>query len=473
MLLFVALLRLLICCHAVSKQHHVYPRILQERSTTGNLVVELGENITLNLQRSTVLAENLLFITSSKGLHEVETIDTSEIQANIYHDTHYQSSLMVRKSEGNVEVEGIINDNLRIRPLPAGQRSTRGQMLHKIFEIELTKENLINTIPQAPRLRKTNNHKKASGSPKESHPNKPPASSTGQFPVELHIISDQDHQREYKTNTELIAYLAIMLNAANLRYLDMANPKITFLLVGVTRSKDHVFAKNRNGEIEAGEMLTGLNDYTKQGNVPGKHDVVYLMTGLDMIKFDNGKKSNDIAGRAYISVVCTKGAVGEGEDKPHTYIGVNTLAHELAHTLGSKHDETPECPWSEGYLMSYVDGGLRKYRLSKCTEKAIRKYVGELSQECIKVSSEHNYSKDYKKFPGQTVREHYFCKKLLKDKANGQKISVRKPALCYVGCCAHFVGYVTCYKYKMLDGMTCAGGKTCKRGVCGVHDFYN
>ncbi|XP_037524135.1 venom metalloproteinase antarease-like TtrivMP_A [Rhipicephalus sanguineus] len=474
MLLIIYLLQVVILsCYAAPKAYNVYPLILEERNTAGNLVLQLSDKITLNLEKSSVIADNLIFVTSTKDLNDVETVDTSHIRQNIYHDTHYQSSLMVRQKDGNVEVEGIINDNLRIKPLPERERSLQGQMLHKIFEVDPIKGNFIKAEPEILRLRERQNNKNSNGSHKGSHSPQSRAASVDKFPVELHIISDRAHQQYYKKNQELITYLAIMANAVNLRYLDMENPKISFLLVGVTRAKDHDFAKNNYGEIEAGEMLSGLQAYTNQGRVPGKYDVAFLITGLDIIKFVNGRKDKNINGRAYIGAACSRSGIGEGEDVPHTYDGVNMLAHELAHSLGSPHDETPECPWSDGYLMSYVDGGLRKYRLSRCSQKKIRQYVRKQTEECIKVVNEQNYMKNQKKLPGQTVRKLYYCKQLLKKKAQGREIALGKSDGCHISCCCHNIGYMTCYKYARLDGMACGQGKTCKRGVCDNHKWLN
>ncbi|XP_075749924.1 venom metalloproteinase antarease-like TtrivMP_A isoform X4 [Rhipicephalus microplus] len=454
----------------ISKEYYVYPRILQERSEARNLVLKLSDKITLNLERSTVLADNIHFVTSTKDLHEVEMVDTSDIQQSIYHDTHYQSSVAVRQKDGNVEVEGIINDHLRIRPLPERERSGEGQMMHKIFEVEPLK----GEFSRAGEIVRVNDVSKHTNSDGMQHLNnlQSRASNVEQFQVELHLISDKAHQKYYNKNQELITYLAVMTNAANLRYLEMGNPKVKFLLVGVTRAKDHDFARNNGREIDAGEMLGGLEHYKKEGRIPGKFDVVYLVTGLDMTKIANGRKSNGILGRAYMSTVCSHMAMGEGEDTALSYNGVDTLAHELAHTLGSPHDETPECPWADGYLMSYVDGGLRKFRLSPCSQKSIRQYVRKQSEECIRVLNGHNFLKDENRFPGQTIRAQFFCKKQLKQdgqRRQRQKLIVKQDGNCKIDCCHRFAGYMTCTKYPMLDGMKCQPGKTCRRGVCGSH----
>uniref|UniRef100_A0A6M2D5T7 Putative metalloproteinase n=1 Tax=Rhipicephalus microplus TaxID=6941 RepID=A0A6M2D5T7_RHIMP len=468
MLMFIALTRLIVSGYAAMAEQHVYPRILYERSTSGNLVLKLNEKITLNLEKSTVLADNLLFVTTNKDLDEVEMIDTSHIQRTLFHDTHYQSSVIVRQRDDNVEVEGIINDNLRIKPLPEGQRSTNGQMLHTIFQVPTIKENFTETKKHFLGLERSKRND-IKGYREDLSFLQARASRVDKFPVELHIVSDKEHQRSYRKNEELISYLAVMMNAVCLRYLDMMNPKITFLLVGVTRAKDHDFGRNNGGEIDAAEMLRGLGQYRNQGRIPGNFDVVYLLTALDMIRFSKGKKIKGIAGRAKMSTACTERGLGEGEDTPHAYSGVNTFAHELAHTLGSDHDETPQCPWEDGYLMSYVDGGLRKYKLSQCSQNSIRQYVGRLSDKCISVLSRQNYMKGRNKYPGQTIRKNYYCRRLMQKRAKGQKIIVQKAADCDIKCCRMGDGYMSCATYKMLDGMECAQGKTCRRGVCGYH----
>uniref|UniRef100_A0A6G5A7V6 Putative secreted metalloprotease n=1 Tax=Rhipicephalus microplus TaxID=6941 RepID=A0A6G5A7V6_RHIMP len=471
MRLGILLLQVVMYCYAAPKEYTVYPRILDERNAAGNLILQLTDKITLDLEKSNVMTDNLIFVTSTKDVQKVETIDTSHIHDSIYHDKHYQSSVVVRQEEGNVEVEGIINDNLRIRPLPEAERSAQGQMLHRIFEVDRKSEKFIKVGHKEDVMKRYNrtDARKDSSNNEGSDALQERASSREQFIVELHIISDKKHQYSYKSNEELITYMAVMTNAANLRYLDMAHPRIKFILVGVTRVKDHEFASNRHGTIDASAMLNGLQRYANQGKVPGHHDAVYLATALDM----QMKQDNTVAGLANFAAACRKSAVGEGEDMPHTYNGVNTMAHELAHTLGSPHDETPECPWAKGYLMSYVDGGLNKFKLSPCSEKSIRRYVQYLSEDCIRVQSSKNYNREHRKYPGQSVRAQYLCRKLLRV-TQGRKVTAKESANCKMQCCNRAsLGGPPCRTYPMLDGMQCAHGKTCKRGICGVHTWTN
>ncbi|XP_049512532.1 venom metalloproteinase antarease-like TtrivMP_A isoform X3 [Dermacentor silvarum] len=266
----------------------VYPTILQERTTTKNLVLRLNTNLTLNLERSSVLADELVVVTSSHGGDQLEKVDTSAIQEVLYQDTHHQSSLMVRHREGSVHVEGIINHELRIKPLPEDERSLQGRILHKIYKVQEIKGTYANIEPELTNVFERSNvgHQVKA---RDQNNRKPPQSTSHgeqqrrpnaeKFTVELHVISDSVHQKSFKKSEELIAYLAVMTNAVNLRYLDMRNPRISFILVGITRSKDDSFAIHKQGYLAGDETLSGIRNYSKQGKIPGNPDLIFLSTG--------------------------------------------------------------------------------------------------------------------------------------------------------------------------------------------------
>ncbi|XP_075531722.1 venom metalloproteinase antarease-like TtrivMP_A [Dermacentor variabilis] len=447
---------------AAEQDFYVYPTILQERTNDKSLVLRLNSNFTLNLEKSSVLADKLLLVTSSHEGQLLDTVDTSAIQEVLYQDVHQQSSLVLLQREGAVQVEGIINHELRIKPLPQEERSLQDKILHKIYKVQEIQGSYIDMAHHSMKYKEEER-----------------STNQDKFTVELHIISDSVHNKDFKNNEELIAYLAVMTNAVNLRYLDMRNPRINFILVGLTRSKDDPFAVHKGGYLSAPGTLDGLRDYNKKGKIPGNADLVYLVTGQDLARDDNGKMDGGVSGLAHVGAVCTDHFVGEGEDTAKIYTGTRTMAHELAHILGSPHDgssKDPECSWSQGYLMSYVDGGLKKYQLSPCSQDKIRTTFKKLKLECIEVKAKQNYQKDHKKFPGQTVREEFFCRKVLKhSKRSPKKLSVRKvPEFirkCKIDCCLMANGRYSCRRVGMPAGMACDRGKTCKRGVCGVHTW--
>ncbi|XP_075531718.1 venom metalloproteinase antarease-like TtrivMP_A isoform X2 [Dermacentor variabilis] len=468
---------------------YVYPTILQERTKDKNLVLRLSDNLTLNLEKSSVLADKLLLVTASNEGQLLDTVDTSTIQEVLYQDVHHQSSLVLRQRESVVQVEGIINHELRIKPLPQDERSLHDKILHKIYKVQEMQGTYIDFEPTLSqvyqRSYELNQHKKRERRNRNAHHNmedkeEERSANRDKFTVELHVISDSVHQKSFKKNEELIAYLAVMTNAVNLRYLDMRNPRISFILVGLTRSKDDPFAVHKEGLLCASATLRGLREYNKKGKIPGNADMVYLLTGQDLVNEKDGNMSRSLSGKAFIGRVCSVGGVGEGEDTARTYTGTYIMAHELAHILGSPHDEAqpknPECAWSQGYLMSYVDGGVKKYRLSPCSEEKIRTTFANLTSECIEVKAKQNYQKDHKKFPGQTVGEELFCRYIMKESKGSQnKVVVKKiPELtsqCKMKCCLTVDGRSRCRRARMPDGMACDQGKTCKRRVCGVHTW--
>ncbi|XP_054934195.1 venom metalloproteinase antarease TserMP_A-like isoform X2 [Dermacentor andersoni] len=443
MAIFIILLQFLLYSNA-EKDMFVYPTILQERTSETNLVVRLNDKFTLHLERSSVLADKLLFVTTSEEVNHLEEVETSAIQETLYHDTHYQSSVRVHQRDDTVKVEGIINHKLRIKPVPEGERSFQGQILHKIYEVKETEERFINMEMKGP----------SSNSSLKQNTISSRTSNGDVFQVELHIISDRKHQGYFDKNEDLIGYMAVFMNA------------------------EEPFSKDNGGTTDTTETLSKLEKYEQEGRVPSKHDALFLVTGLDLVKETNGKLEKNVAGRAFMGTVCSTYGVGVGEDTATTYLGVAVAAHELAHILGSDHDTTPRCPWKEGYLMSYVDGGTRKYRLSPCSEDSIRNTYGRLSEECKKVLSKTNYMSQHKEYPGETVREKYFCRKRVESVVKGLQVKVfplKTPAdakNCKMQCCYWQGNTRTCRSTKMLERMACSKhGKTCKRGVCAEHEW--
>nr|AIE44753.1 metalloprotease 1 [Rhipicephalus microplus] len=461
------------------KDAFVYPTILQERSTERNLVLRLNDKFTLNLQRSSVLADKLLFVTTSDEVNHLEEIDTSAIQKTLYHDTHYQSSVRVQQRDDAVQVEGIINDKLRIKPVPEGERSMKGQILHKIYEVNNMNEGsfIAEEKPRKSHI-EANVDQNPSAKPKGVNSRRiEERRNREEFEVELHIICDQKHQSNFDKNEDLIGYMAVFMNAANLRYLDIRNPKVRFLLVGITREKGKPFRSRHSRYTDTTETLNRLQAYEAEKKVPGKHDALLLVTGLDLVKVQNGHLEKGIAGRAFMAAVCSSHGVGVAEDTATTYMGVNTVAHELAHILGSDHDTSPRCPWREGYLMSYVDGGLRKYRLSQCSQDSIRDVYRGLNSQCKRVLTKVNYMDKHREFPGETVGVKYYCRKRIFHYTKGKKVKAfalkgtQDAQNCKMQCCYWQGNMRTCWPTPMLERMTCLKGKTCKRGVCGVHEW--
>uniref|UniRef100_A0A224YEF0 Reprolysin n=1 Tax=Rhipicephalus zambeziensis TaxID=60191 RepID=A0A224YEF0_9ACAR len=457
-----------VCCFA-HKEVFIYPSIVEERTTAGKLVLRLNDDITLNLERSSVLAKNLRFITTYRSGHHLSMIDTTSIQENLYHDPQWQSSLKVLRKDGTVQVEGIIDSKRRIKPLLQSRRSSQGQVLHSLYEVE--------------EIRSGPTHERSLQSAISDLSNKllPTARKTGpieSFVAELHVVSDEYHQKHFVLKKSLIEYLSIMVTAVNVRLQDMVGPRISFKLVGVTRSYHDVFASQIVGVLDAWKTLDGLVNYTRDGHISGNFDVMYLMTGREMASVrSTGYVDRDVSGLAYVGKVCTIYGVAEGEDIAKSYAGVYTMAHELAHSLGATHDpqDSSNCSWSKGFLMSYEDKGANKYRLSECSKTKIRDVIKSLTINCITEMASITFSTNTNGvMPGQRITPDVYCELKMRKKLRIKRIhtiaySFMPSSLaktCKMKCCYNVGFEKWCQITDILEGMNCTAGNICKRGIC-------
>nr|XP_037273257.1 venom metalloproteinase antarease-like TtrivMP_A [Rhipicephalus microplus] len=268
------------------KQLLVFPRIVEEHTAMGNFVLRINDEITLNLEGSRVLADNLLFVTKQHDGHHYKMIDTTRIQEHLYHDSHQQSSVFVTHDDGALLVKGIINHKLRIKPLLESERSSDGRVLHSIFEAEEIWTSYKDALP----------YKSTMSTTRQNRIYTPRF--VREFVVEVHIISDERHQKYFRRDIDLIEYLSIMLNAVNRIFVDMTGPAISFKLVGITRSRNDTFTSPFLDTVVAQEMLERLVDYTSANGILKHSDLVYLITGANLASLRNGMKlERGVAGK--------------------------------------------------------------------------------------------------------------------------------------------------------------------------------
>ncbi|XP_077492335.1 A disintegrin and metalloproteinase with thrombospondin motifs like [Amblyomma americanum] len=174
-----------------------------------------------------------------------------------------------------------------------------------------------------------------------------------------------------------------MLNAVALRFLDMTHPKLRFQLNKVIRNMSDMIINRTSDGVDVEATLDNMKELALQGAF-NHCDIAVFLTSDDLVLAGNNTIGSDVDGIAFVGGVCGPEKVALVEDRPPTYEGVGRLSHEIAHILGASHDNTsaldkfPGYPGSEncssedGYLMSYQDGGRKKYRLSNCSKDQIR-----------------------------------------------------------------------------------------------------
>uniref|UniRef100_A0A131YLK0 Reprolysin n=1 Tax=Rhipicephalus appendiculatus TaxID=34631 RepID=A0A131YLK0_RHIAP len=461
------------------KEDLVYPELLQERSESGQLLLQI-QDTTLHLKKSSVLAHDLFLDTSDGDESEYTLWNGTSLEENLYHDSEHQSSIMLHQDDGAVKVEGMLSPSWRIAPLSSIERSEDAAVPHRIYRIadtdhrnDLAFRDLTINIPV---FRKRGQKKFDRVPPRQKLPE--------EYVAEIYLISDRRHEKPFTTDKELISYLAVMMNAINIWYEGMTEPKIRTKIVGVSR------CKTSSNDVKVGKFLYGaptlekLTDYVNK-KWPRDSDAVYVFTGQNMGDVDRtGKPKGNLLGIARKSSLCTELNVGMGEDTPGTFRGAHIAAHEIAHILGSSHDGGVGdpliqkqggdlCSWEDGYLMSYKDGGRKKYQLSRCSKSQIRRLISTVSDKCLEETSQLSMRTQRNILPGQIITAEDYCRGILASKGRGVPLLLPKElSKCRMQCCLQPpYGGGFCQKEFVPNGMRCAPGKTCRKGVCGHHQL--
>uniref|UniRef100_A0A0K8RLT9 Putative metalloprotease n=1 Tax=Ixodes ricinus TaxID=34613 RepID=A0A0K8RLT9_IXORI len=94
----------------------------------GEKLLHIDDKLTLRLEKSSVVAENLVVSTLNVDGQVDTLVDGREVEKDIYHDKSQMAAVSVTEQDGAVEVSGALSHTLRIAPLPLMGRSEDGRI---------------------------------------------------------------------------------------------------------------------------------------------------------------------------------------------------------------------------------------------------------------------------------------------------------------------------------------------------------
>ncbi|XP_037581131.1 venom metalloproteinase antarease-like TtrivMP_A [Dermacentor silvarum] len=461
----------------------VYPHLLEEREVDGAKLVRVHEDLILNLRKVSVAASTLAVHEHENGKPTVRFYRGDDIDGNLYEDERQLATVMVTQTNNGLELEGIVGPRHKISPAPAMERSDDGSVAHMISEIKDEQSDMFDTLIPDSKDKATQLTER-----QYNYYQTVPTEVT----VEVFVISDKIHQQRFAKTQHLLGYMCVMINSANLRFKDTSAPRIKLLLTGLERvlsARDEPYFKGNDKYMDDTATIVKLLDYVKvKRRQYGDPDVVYLATGRDMYGMDSGVPDTRRKGLAFVGGVCTDSLVGIGEDNPGSYDGMHALTHEVAHLLGAAHDGDPpqvnvvpghpgalRCPFSQGYIMSYLNTGPNYHRFSPCSVTQMRYVMRLRGPTCWRLKSQGHKLDGY--YPGMLVKPQDICKYKLAGQASvTADTSPAIVARCKVRCVyskAQYGLFGRVYatreqlEFEAPDYASCGNGSVCIRGICG------
>uniref|UniRef100_L7LQH2 Putative tick salivary metalloprotease n=1 Tax=Rhipicephalus pulchellus TaxID=72859 RepID=L7LQH2_RHIPC len=477
---FVGLIILVILSSEGSEMpRRVYPRLLEERSSDGRIAMRVHEGLTLNLRRATVAAPKVRVLAEENGKAVTQFYDGEDINKNLYEDEVQLATVEVIRSDKGVSMRGLVGPHHRIQPMPVSERSEEDSVPHMIYKIDADDM-----------LDKTLKTTERSGANISERTYGRQAQVPDTIIVEVFIVTGKRHFAHYQQTSHLIWYACIMVNYANLRLSAVTNPMVKLVLVGLEKDDKESYAMlTQDGYLFDELTIKAFQGYAvKRRTDFGRPDVVFLLSGYDVITIYNGQLTDAGLGIGFLSGICTDHYVALGEDKPGLFTGAHTFTHELAHLLGASHDgedaksdvpghpSSTTCPWDQGFIMSYVNIGPSHHRFSPCSVEQIRHVLTYRGSKCWYFSG-NGYSMRGT-YPGMTVSFERFCMGLVDNRANItiQDITV-EIGTCKVLCTYRKRVYnrydFSIYEDRLfqkkddaLDYMKCGNDKVCIQGYC-------
>ncbi|KAL3248777.1 hypothetical protein MRX96_056359 [Rhipicephalus microplus] len=398
------------CAKLTGRKHVVFPELLESRGANSSRFLKITGDLALNLRKSSILDKSFLLRTYEDGVMKHTYHDGEILEEDLYHDVNYFASVMVSEDDG-LRVEGVLGPTLRIKPLTE-ERIAKGRNAHLLYEIAADEDH--------------NDTNMAVGGQRWAHISKRddrPGKSDAVAHPELIVIADSTFRRQFTTVLTLLKYIIITVNSANVRYTTVQNPGVRLKLHALEVFDEYTesFLHRVDNILAAVRSLEAFKNYVSQN--PHKYttfDAVYLFTGLNLATYNGYTWELSLQGLAYVAGACSYQKVAIGEDSVGTFFGVRIFTHEVGHLLGCPHDgqffgsySSRNCPWDDGYIMSYRVENSRSMKFSPCCQENIWQFVQSESGRCVleertqRRIGKGNYTRT---LPGDIITEEKICR---------------------------------------------------------------
>lgn len=432
----------------------------------GTRVLKINDKITLNLKPSSVLHEDFVLRTYREGVPEHIHYDVAALEEGLYHDEKHFASVMLFEDDVSLKVEGVVGPNLRIKPLVEMGRTSEGHYAHLLEPIEEEQPHIQTVLGE--RLVETNVTSERTENIYDVKIVYP----------EVRIVADSTFVSGFSSRRKLIYYLMIEFNCINLRYRTVSRPQVQILLrsIDVTVKENETYYVHEEGDvIDALKSLYNLVEFVDQNKVKyGPYDIVFFITGLDMAAIQGSRVEKALQGYAFVGSVCLRTRVGLGEDKVGSFIGIRIIAHELGHTLGCSHDgsavdahikgvkaDSTDCPWEQGYLMSYIEENANSMKFSSCCDYSMSLVAWSKEITCLhtltskrRIRSKYNTTK----LPGDILDLDRQCRMTYPTLRNTYFVKSMGIRRCIARCFVdgkEFNASSSTWPMLLIDGSTC------------------
>uniref|UniRef100_G3MRQ7 Peptidase M12B domain-containing protein n=1 Tax=Amblyomma maculatum TaxID=34609 RepID=G3MRQ7_AMBMU len=380
----------------------VHPELFKGRTDEDTAVLKINEDITLNLEQGNDLHEEFFLRTYRQGVPQHRYYNIEALQEDLYHDKRRLAAVFITEEEGTLKVEGVVGPDLKIKPVVGAERSEEGHIPHLLESIEESdRDRFYGKMPETTPLQ-VSPRNRGFDETKYKVPYVTP---------EIFVVVDSYFHAGFNTTAEMMKYLLTTFRVVNLRYLGVKDPKVQLIFRGVEvstrRQDDEYYAYlSYTAQIDGLKSLYNIVKYVEKKNETyWKYDMVYFLTGLDMVAVEGSRREKSLAGFAFVASACTKSREQLGEDTPYSFRGIRIMAHEVGHTLGCPHDGTyieghiksfrpdsTRCPWENGNIMSYIEEDERSMKFSWCCDYQISQMTWSFDASCL----HHNNSKTTK-----------------------------------------------------------------------------